>query len=728
MTKDQSLMTKFAIAVVICLLPTLATAAAPKPNIIVILSDDMGFSDLGCYGGEIHTPNLDALAAGGVRFTQFYNTARCCPTRASLLTGLYPHQAGMGHMTSDTGHDGYRGQLNKQCVTIAEVLGSAGYSNYMCGKWHVTRFDDPEGDISGWPLQRGFHKYYGTIRGGGNFYDPTGLCRQNKYITPVNDKDYQPKTYYYTDAISDNAVRYLQQHQQDSPDKPFFLYVAYTAAHWPMHALEKDIAKYKGKYNAGYEPIRAARFARLKQMGLVSADITLTTEPDAWNKVEDKAWEARCMEVYAAMIDNMDAGIGRIVAKLKRDGTFDNTLILFMQDNGGCAELTGRQSNGDGPGNLKPFGPDELQPKVTPPMQTRDGRWVRTGPGVMPGPADTFIAYGRNWARVSNTPFREFKHWNHEGGISTPLIAHWPGGIAAKMAGKLYPDPAHLIDVMATCVDLTSATYPTEKDGQTIKPMEGQSLRPAFGGLPLTPKPRAIFWEHEANRAVREGDWKLVAKANEPWELYDLSVDRTEMTDLAADEPDRVRYLAAKWDAYAARANVLPLGGWKKGGATNTGLSPLARFELKAGDRLTKGQSPAFAGKAITITAKFDVQELKKGVLVSHGGTQNGYVLFLEKGKLTFLVRAAGETRSVATPNAISGEHSAVARLELDGKLSLQLDGKPVDTSEAGPSPTMPGEGLEIGRDSAGAIGPYKTPNEFTGKIESVTVELDGEK
>ncbi|MGI8967387.1 MAG: sulfatase-like hydrolase/transferase, partial [Limisphaerales bacterium] len=231
----------------------------------------MGFSDLGCYGGEIQTPNLDSLAQNGIRFTQFYNTARCCPTRASLLTGLYPHQAGMGHMTHDSGHESYQGNLNQQCVTIPEVLRPAGYRTYMCGKWHLTRFEKPDSDQSNWPLQRGFEKFYGTIKGGGSYYDPTGLCRQNTFITPENDPEYKPAKFYYTEAISDNAIRYLQQHDQESPDKPFFLYVAYTAAHWPMHALEKDIAKYKGKFDGGYEPVRQARVERLKKLGLLDS-------------------------------------------------------------------------------------------------------------------------------------------------------------------------------------------------------------------------------------------------------------------------------------------------------------------------------------------------------------------------------------------------------------------------------------------------------------------------
>src|SRR5215831_4845383 len=331
-----------------------AAAAAPpaRPNILVIMSDDMGFSDLGCYGGEIQTPNLDRLAANGIRFTQFYNNARCCPTRASVMTGLYPHQAGVGHMTADQGYEGYRGQLNRQCVTLPEALGPAGYRTYMCGKWHVCRDIRPNGDKSDWPVQRGFEKFYGTITGGGSFYDPTTLCRQNKFITPENDPEYRPPQFYYTDAISDNAVRFLEQHAKESPDKPFFFYVAYTAAHWPMHALEKDIARYRGKYDAGYNAIRRARLERARQLGLLTKDAELSPEAGDWPNVKNKQWEARCMEVYAAMVDCMDQGIGRIVDQLRKQNQLDNTLILFLEDNGGCAEPMSRmQSNGGGPGD-----------------------------------------------------------------------------------------------------------------------------------------------------------------------------------------------------------------------------------------------------------------------------------------------------------------------------------------------------------------------------------------
>ena len=704
-------------------------AQAARPNIVLIMSDDMGYSDLGCYGGAEHqTPNLDALAAGGVRFTQFYNTARCCPTRASFLTGLYPHQAGIGHMMKDQGHDGYRGVLNRNSRTIAEVLRPAGYRTYMAGKWHVTRTVAPDADRANWPLGRGFEKFYGTINGAGSYFDPMTLTRQNQYITPENDPEYQPESFYYTDAITDNAVEFLKQHQSESPDKPFFLYMAYTAAHWPMHAPEEIITKYKGKFDEGYAPLRAARFQRMKEIGLIPKDAVLSPGAEDWDDVDDKAWEARCKEVYAAMIEVMDAGVGRVVDQLKQSGQYENTLILFLEDNGACAENTGRSPGEPAPENLKPLGPDELQPKHVPPMQTRDGRWVRTGPGVMAGPADTYIAYGRGWANVSNTPFREYKHWVHEGGISTPLIAHWPAGIKPERAGKLETQPGHLIDIMATCVDLAEATYPTEVDGRPIKPREGVSLRPAFNGEPLN-RAAPLFWEHESNRAVREGDWKLVAKADQPWELYNIAADRSELHDLAGEEPERVRDLAAKWDAYAARADVLPLGAWRAKNSAQAKPSSEKAFNIKAGADLTGGEAPAVARKGFTITARFETtDERPHGVIVAQGGTAAGFSLFLENGRPVFLVRSgsgrAHAHRIVGPQLSPVGPHEVVARLDPSGELSLETDGETTEPVAAKLIPRQPIDGLQVGRDSGSAVGPYAAPHPFTGRIESVGVEL----
>ncbi|MGB6223654.1 arylsulfatase [Haloferula sp.] len=486
-------------------LSIVAAQAAPRPNIIVIMSDDMGYSDLGCYGSEIATPTLDRLAEGGLRYTQFYNTGRCCPTRASLLTGLYAHQAGIGQMTGDGGQPGYTGDLGKDAVTMAEVLKTAGYKTYMTGKWHVTKQLKPNGDKSNWPMQRGFDRFYGTIIGAGSLFDPWTLTKGEQAITPDNDEEYQPEQYYYTAAISDYASRYVKEHAADSKEDPFFLYVAYTAAHWPMHALDRDIAKYKGKYDEGYEVIRQARYEQMKKLGVIE-DWQLSPAPQSWKDFPDekKAWELRCMEVYAAMVDSMDQGIGRIVKSLEETGQLENTLILFLQDNGGCSENMGRRPRKDAKEGVKPMGKDELQTAMIP-ARSRAGLPVLTGPEVMPGPSETYIGYGQNWANVSNTPFWEYKSKNHEGGIATPLIAHWPKGIQAK--NELRKRPGHLIDIMATCVELSGADYPKEFGGQKIQPLEGKSLLASFS-KDENPD-RVLLFEHFGRAAIRKGKWKV---------------------------------------------------------------------------------------------------------------------------------------------------------------------------------------------------------------------------
>lgn len=540
----------------VCGVSLLAQEPAPRPNIVVILTDDMGFSDLGCYGGEIATPHLDRLAANGLRFTQFYNTARCCPTRASLLTGLYPHQAGVGHMMDDRGRPGYTGNLHRSCRTIAELLKPAGYRSYAVGKWHVTRHTAPEGPKFNWPLSRGFDRFYGTIHGAGSYYDPSSLVRDETMISAYADPEYSPPVYYYTDAIADQSARFVREHAAQHPHQPFFLYVAFTTAHWPLHALPEDIQKYRGKYSQGYAPVRQARFERCVQLGLIDPHQPMAPLLDDWESVANKDWEAACMEVYAAMIDRMDQGVGKLLAALQETQQFENTLILYLQDNGACAEAMGRKGTAEHPDIPRPqqpwfppLPPQEFARHGSVPHQTRDGYPVRMGPRVMPGPDDTYLAYGRGWATVSNTPFREYKHWVHEGGISTPLIAHWPRGITAR--GELRTQPGHVIDIAATCLDVAGAAYPSD-----ATPLEGRSLVPAFANQPIE-RP-ALYWEHEGNRAVRVGDWKLVAKHGQAWELYDLSRDRVESRDLAAQEPQRVQDMAALYEAYARRTFVEP--------------------------------------------------------------------------------------------------------------------------------------------------------------------------
>lgn len=514
-----------------------------KPDILLIMNDDMGYSDIGCYGGEIDTPNLDRLARGGLRFSQFYNSPRCSPSRASLLTGLHPHQTGIGILTYPTGPEGYAGNLNKNCVTIAEVLKTSGYRTYMSGKWHVaSNLLEP---TDAWPMQRGFDSFYGTIIGAGSYYYPNTLTRGNENIDQEAEED---EGFFYTDAISDQAARFIIEHESEHPESPFFQYVAYTAPHWPLHAEEQDIAKYEGRFDKGWDRLREERLQRLVDAGIIDVAWQLTdrdhTQPQ-WEEATHKEWLLRCMEVYAAQLDQMDRGIGRIVQALEATGRLDNTLIFFLSDNGACAE--------DIPDNVS------VEQLVNDLMiaraNTRKGKAVRFGndPQIVPGAEDTYQSYGTAWANMSNTPFRLYKHWTHEGGVSTPLIAHWPQGIHDK--GAIRHAPGQLTDIMATILDVSDAEYPQKHDGNTILPLEGRSLAPYFADEPLEDRP--LFWEHEGNAAVRLAKWKLVKEYPGPWELYDMEADRTEMHDVADQHPETVSELSTRYDRWAARCGVI---------------------------------------------------------------------------------------------------------------------------------------------------------------------------
>ena len=499
-----------------------AQAASPdKPNIVLIMSDDMGYSDLGSFGGEIETPHLDSLADGGLRFSRFYSQNMCVVSRACLLTGVY-HKTSLRNKA-----------INTRCVTIPEMLKGQGYTTAMAGKWHLARYDDK----STWPNQRGFDRYYGILGGAASFFAPSHLIRDNQDASA----DFEREDYYFTDAISDNAVNYINKADKE---KPLFLYVAYTAAHWPLHARDSDIAKYKGRYSQGWDKLRQERYARMKKLGIIRVDTPLSPRNEkvpAWKDEEHKAWHERRMEVYAAQVDVMDQGIGRIIKALKHTGRFENTLIMFMIDNGGCHVEYGKDRKGD-----------------YLPNQTRDGRPMRPGnlPHIMPGPEDTYQSYGYGWANASNTPFRHYKQHDHEGGIHTPMIAHLPKGIPAR--GAVTFQLAHLIDVMPTALEMTGSNYPKQFDGKKIYPTDGQSLLPIFQGRQRE-EPKALFFTQARGKAIRQGEWKLVAiknsgkKANNKktnWELYNISEDPAELNNLARQQPKKVKELAAEFDRW----------------------------------------------------------------------------------------------------------------------------------------------------------------------------------
>ncbi|MCH1408531.1 MAG: arylsulfatase [Verrucomicrobiales bacterium] len=506
--------------------------AAEKPNILCIIVDDLGFSDLGCFGGEIETPNLDALAAGGVRLTQFYNTGRCCPSRAAILTGQYPHRVGLGHMTTnDLGLLGFRGVVSDEAQTIAQALAPAGYRSFMSGKWHLGTPD---------PTQNGFEEFYGTLVSAKRFFDPDHLIR---FPEGRKAREYQKGEFYATDAVTDHAIDFLNL-ARETPDKPWFLYLAYHAPHFPLHAPKEEIAKYADRYHMGWDQLRRDRLNRMKQQGIVP-ESTLLSPRSTWrNYGETKvgtnpAWSslseerrldlARRMAIYAAMIDRLDQQVGRVFKDLKKAEEWENTLIVFTSDNGACFEWD-------------PFGFD---------IKSSNQNILHKGEEIEKmGSRGTFHSVGSGWANAGNTPWRMYKHFNHEGGIASPGIIHWPSGLKSE-PGSINHEPSHIIDLMPTAVAVADTNY----EGELSLP--GRNLIQQINEG--TAKERTLYFEHQGNRAVRQGNWKLVALDDEPWELYDFTTDRSEMTDLSAQFPERVSEMDKLWNEWAEKNNVTPL-------------------------------------------------------------------------------------------------------------------------------------------------------------------------
>ena len=525
-----------------------------KPNILVILADDMGFSDLGCYGSEIHTPNLDKLAAEGLRFTHFYNTSRSCPTRASLLTGLYQHQAGIGRMTFDDNQPGYRGTMTHNGVTIAEALKENGYQTAWVGKWHIAETPlrpdqrqwlahqvqhDEFAPKDNYPINRGFQDCYGTIYGVVDYFDPFSLISGDQ---PVNSV---PKDYYSTIALADTAVAYVNKYAET--DKPFFMYLAFHCPHWPLHALPEDIEKYKDTYKDGWQAIREARYQRMKEMKLFGdADDFLSPRQftDSWDENPTKEWDARAMAVHAAMIDRMDQEIGRVIETLKKNGQLDNTLILFMSDNGCSNEDCQNYSEGE---NDRP-------------AETRDGRKIvyPKQKEIMPGPETSYASVGARWANAANTPFRFWKAKSYEGGICTPMIAHWPKGIKQPQ-GSVNTQMGHVMDIMATCLDISGTQYPTEYNGHKIIPLAGQSLDPIFKTGSRKGHDELCFEHFNEKALIDASGWKIVWPNNtKSWELYNLNEDRSEMHNLADRYPEKVKDMVARYEEWEKDYMVVP--------------------------------------------------------------------------------------------------------------------------------------------------------------------------
>jgi arylsulfatase A-like enzyme len=492
-------------------------AAPSQPNIIVVMADDMGFSDLGCYGSEIETPHIDALASGGLRFSQFYNAGRCCPTRAALLTGLYQHQAGIGAMVSPSGSGAYLGRLNDHCVTLAEALRRAGYMTAMSGKWHVGSAREH------WPDRRGFDRFYGTPEGGGHHY---GMLPDRTLVSDGKAIDV-PQGWYSTTAFTDHAIRYIDE--ATAADKPLFLYVAYTAPHWPLQAPDETIAEFHDRYRDGWREIRVARLKRQIELGLFANGTELSphdAKMPKWSTVDQEEMSLR-MATHAAMVHLIDAGLGRITDRLRHHGELNNTLILFLSDNGASAESNATGFTGNRGGD----------------------------PEARTGTPTSYNSFGISGANLCDTPFRLYKKYAHEGGIATPLIAHWPHGIPQKLWGEWSRELGHVIDFMPTFLEIAGADYPKRRGDRETIPMEGRSLLPALHGGEIG-RSSGLFFEHFGNAAIRLGQWKLVRSRGQPWSLYDISNDRTELHDVSKDQPTIAVDLKTKWNAWATRVGV----------------------------------------------------------------------------------------------------------------------------------------------------------------------------
>ncbi len=671
-----------------------------RPNILLILADDLGYSDLGCYGGEIDTPNIDALAGRGVRFTQLYNSARCCPSRASLMTGLYPSQAGIGDFTMDKPSPnrgpGYLGRLNDQCVTLAEVLKPAGYGCYYVGKWHMHEETGP--------IKRGFDEFYGYTRDHSHDqYDADYYIR----LPEGRAKEIDPPAgeFYATDVFNAYALEFIRQGQ--ARGKPWFLFLGHSSPHFPVQAPAERADKYEETYLRGWDVLREERFDRMKKIGLIDGEHWKLTprslvpvdrddiangypgQPNpAWKSLdEDRRRDlARRMAVFAAMVETVDRGVGQIVRHLEATGDLDNTLILFLSDNGACYEWG-------------PFGFDGQSRLGTTTLHVGEDLRKIGGRG-------THHSYGSAWANLGNTPLRLYKHFTHEGGISTPFIAHWPKRIGTP--DRWVRQPAHVMDVMPTLIEAAQATYPATFGGNTIQPLEGTSLLPAMRGDRLPE--RGIGFDHQGAHAYRQGDWKLIWSKRMPyeirWELYNLAEDRCETNDLAERYPERVQEMAAQWEQWARRVNVI-----YEGPASGDGQT-----------RARDSASPWIARRALTIRGSVTRQSAN-GVIVAQGGREQGYAVHLLNGKLAFDVRVDGKVTRILCEEAAPESFRFEAELNEEYMILSIDDRESARGSSPGLIPVQPKDAQNIGRDELTAAGDYEPPNALQGKVTDLRVE-----
>lgn len=706
----------------------IVTPKAPEdaPNIVVIVLDDVGFSDLGCYGGEIRTPAMDGLAAGGLRYSNFRTCAMCSPTRAALFTGLNHHSAGMGWLADvDAGYPGYRGDMTQEAATLAEVLGEAGWSTLLVGKWHVNYVgsNGAEGPYHNWPTHRGFQRAYWFQGHSTDYFRP---CELIDGVTPVEPPD--TEDYFANDALTDKAIEYVRTQKALSPEKPFYLHLAFPGAHSPLQARARDRDAYKGAYDAGWDAVRAERLKRQKAMGLMPETVSLpplSPGADPWDGLTptQKQLYARYMEVYAGLVSNTDANIGRLMASLAELGVAENTLVVLISDNGGSAEGT-------------PTGtPNVFAPAFGRPVPVEKAAELYD---VM-GEDGTFPHYPIGWSCVSNTPYRMYKQYTHLGGVADPLIVTWPKRIPAR--GEIRRQFVHVIDLYPTILEAAGVERPALYRNRPQKPLEGASAFATFLDA-AAPAPRnEQYFELSGNRAYLEGDWRIAVRhergrpfEEDRWQLFDLSRDPNELNDLAEQEPERLAAMIAKWTAAAERYGVFPLDDRNlvirlvqdrqaKGFPTRWDIRPPI-------ERLARDVAPIVCGLSHSIEAT--IERAGDGVIVAQGSKYAGWTLYVQNGRLIYEQSLVPYGERIAGPRLPPGR-SVVKYVQtmrsrpFDGDGALYLNGARAATHRFERVLFAPGyDGFSVGADLGNQVSTrYRGPNPFQGRIERVLIEVD---
>lgn len=707
-----------------------AAFAAPKapkgaPNIVVIVMDDVGYSDLGCYGGEIRTPAMDALAENGLRYSNFRTCAMCSPTRAALLTGLNHHSAGMGWLADiDAGYPGYRGDLTQDAATVAEILRDAGWATFLVGKWHVnyTGTNGPDGPYHNWPTSRGFQRAYWFQGHSTDYFKP---CEMIDGVTPIEPPE--ADDYFANDDLTDHAITYLRTHHALAPDKPFFLQLAFPGAHSPLQARARERDAYMGVYDIGWDAVRAQRLERQRAMGLMpetTALPPLSPGATAWDQLGpmEQRLFARYMEVYAALITNVDANIARLMQTLEELGDLDNTMVVVISDNGGSAEGT-------------PTGtPNIFAPAFGRPVPVEEAAKFYD---VM-GEEGTFPHYPIGWTCVSNTPFRNYKQYTHLGGVADPLIISWPKGIKAK--GEIRNQFVHVVDLFPTLLEAAGVERPETYQGRVQKAVEGQSIKSTFEG-PNAKTRSEQYFELGGNRAYLDGDWRLVTRhergrpfEEDRWELYDLSKDPNELVDLAAKEPERVKAMIAKWNAAAEKYGVFPLDDRNLvirlvQDRSAKGFPP--RWDIRPPiERLPRDVGPIVCG--LTHEIEVSCNRSGDGVLVAQGSKYAGWALFIVDGKLHYEQSLLPWVERIEGGPVPMGEVKikyvqTMRSRPFDGDGALFINGRRVATRRFERVLFSPGyDGFSVGADLGNQVSSrYQGPNPFQGKIERVLIEVE---